>query len=490
MVYDPRKEVEEPAWPHDPGATMVYDPQKDDSEAPPPPTPTWKHDPGATIVYDPRREATPSPPPPSPKPKPVEADPWQKGGKSRGIKRGAGGKAAPSFRWPLTGVQTAVSIIGILLIAILIWGWQQGWFAATAEAEPTATAVATAVPNNTTTTDNAILPLSSAADATWTHGCDSGSISANQPLPAPIEGRRLQIKTAASPLRLSLPDGPQLDLDADTEVTFKMTGDEVATELRQGKLVVTAADTAVIQNSFGATAQVSNGLMGIIYSEEPFQFEVDCFDGRCEANDLNTQSLNGGQGTAIGAGGQFVDPEPARNENYGFVTAVATPTATPMPSSTPNATATPIPSSTPTPTNTPTREATATPTPTETPTETRPPIAFAVPNLNQLTCPSQKTFRANETVRFTWTWQGQLRNDQYLEVRVGPNASNSTLNSIGRASPELKEGDVWVMPIAVSQFFNPNALDLNWQVYLMQERSSGSPTVLARSQRGCLQIQP
>jgi hypothetical protein len=189
--------------------------------------------------------------------------------------------------------------------------------------------------------------------------------------------------------------------------------------------------------------------------------------------------------------GRFVSPQQQlRHELYPFSPIIATPTLTPPPTitNTPLATATAATSATPTATATQTPEPTATPT--ATPTET-PAVPFIpAPVIANLTCNNIQAYRRGDNVNFTWTWQGQLRQNQYLEVRIGPNARNSNLQWQGTANINDRQGTLWLLTLPISQFYDPNTLDLNWQVYLMQSRTNGTNFEVTRSSRGCLRIQP
>lgn len=142
-------------------------------------------------------------------------------------------------------------------------------------------------------------------------------------------------------------------------------------ELERGAIVVIAQRTPVIvSNSYGAKAEVSNGMLGVENDLEAFQFSMACLDGTCRlSGDLEgVVNLNAGQSSVVGGEGRPSEPVAADYAvYYAFASAVVpAPTATHTPTHTPTPTETP--------TNTPTRWPTATPTatPTETPTPVTP----------------------------------------------------------------------------------------------------------------------
>jgi len=152
------------------------------------------------------------------------------------------------------------------------------------------------------------------------------------------------------------------------------------------------------------------------------------------------------------------------------------PTATTVPTSTPTPTHTPVP--TQRPTNTPRPTATPTATPTETPQYFYRPA----PQLVVFPCSQPGQFTPGETIPFQWTWSGTLRDGEYLELRVGPRGG-AILNSLGSVPTDTNV--IW--RVEASRFYQSTAYDYHWEVVHM---ASNQRTILARSQRGCLHVEP
>ncbi len=119
------------------------------------------------------------------------------------------------------------------------------------------------------------------------------------------------------------------------------------------QLVVANQDaTFTIENPFMAQAILngtSPGLMGVVFTKEPYSYEVHCLKGSCRiVGDVDGEiNLSEGQMSRIGASGT---PDEAIQADYSRFLGLspAVPTPTPPPTATP--TQTPIPTETPRPT--------------------------------------------------------------------------------------------------------------------------------------------
>jgi serine/threonine protein phosphatase PrpC len=185
------------------------------------------------------------------------------------------------------------------------------------------------------------------------------------------------------PTQHTFPDGTQLLLNNDATVdVLAQAGENGAIDnqvlLKHGSMVVAATGTAVIiSNSYGARAEIENGLLGVSHDEAIFQFSAACLRGQCRLfGDLEGMvSLAQGQGSFVGGSGRPAQPAEADYAlYYAFApdivpapTTTSTPTETATPTETPTPTITPRP-----PTSTPTATATEVPA-TETPTPEPPP---------------------------------------------------------------------------------------------------------------------
>lgn len=69
--------------------------------------------------------------------------------------------------------------------------------------------------------------------------------------------------------------------------------------------------TAVTQTPLENRVTLTNGEMGLIYQEIPFEFAVDCFKGECMVEDSDSV-LTQGRRTSMGGNGRFTTPEPAK----------------------------------------------------------------------------------------------------------------------------------------------------------------------------------
>lgn len=188
----------------------------------------------------------------------------------------------------------------------------------------------------------------------------------NTETPAPNETRSIAttIQILTNPGQYTLGDGTELYLATDSIVFVEESFMEaIYLELEKGALVISAAKMPVIvSNAFGARAEVSDGLLGVSYDPEVYQFAAACLHGEtCQlVGDLSGEvTLTTGQSSEVGGNGQPSEPAAADYAvYYAFASAVVpAPTAT----ATPTKTLTP----TKTPTNTPTRWPTSTATPTQ-----------------------------------------------------------------------------------------------------------------------------
>jgi hypothetical protein len=391
------------------------------------------------------------------------------------IKRGAGGAIEESPRRGGFKIWYAVvPLVLLLVIAAVAVLWQQGVFSGTAV--------------TSTPTPPATTPALTIAVIEGTPGENNGLLDDNT-LPWPTAAEPLRLVTTDAPLVLGLPENGQLYLAPGTEIALKPAAvpDQLLVEIVFGRLLLFSDTPMPVQTPLDSMAKVAQGMMGVGYSETPFLFDVDCFSGTCTVEDLgNAITLVGGERSYLD-GGQLAAPEPARHELYEFATAVATATTTPLPTATatPADTATATPTPTHTPTRTPTPEPTATPTLTPTATVI---ISRPTPRLTAFTCNAPGKFNKTQIISFTWTWADELRNNEYVEVRIGPKGSSAGfMSSLG--SNTERQGQQWLMNVAAGQFFNPNFFDYEWEVVVVRTTTSG-PVAVLRSVRGCLHIEP
>jgi hypothetical protein len=375
-----------------------------------------------------------------------------------------------------------VAVVLILLLLLIAFGvaWQRGLFGGTAVAD---------TPTPTATVNSRTIAVSNPTrKTTWQLGERGGPLEEGA-LPWPTAAEPLRLITSDDALTLMLPGGGQLVLAPDSEVSLAPAADptHLLVEIQQGRLLLAAGGIPLQAHTpLDSTAQVENGMMGVGYTESPFLFDVDCFSGSCVVTDLGaTVDLTSGERSSLD-GGQLAAPEPARHELYGFVTAVATATAAPTATATTTGTNTPVPTQTATATGTPTPEPSATPT--LTPTATLVIISRATPRLATYTCNAPGNFTPNQVISFVWTWSDQLRSNEYMEVRVGPQGGSSALmRSVG--SNVEQQGQQWLMNIPASQFFEANFHDYEWEVVVVRSTNSG-PAVMVRSVRGCIHVAP
>ncbi|MCL4868725.1 MAG: serine/threonine protein kinase [Anaerolineae bacterium] len=177
---------------------------------------------------------------------------------------------------------------------------------------------------------------------------------------------------------ISLPHSSHLFLGAQTTLIIQAVAGHNGAEatlirMEQGKLIWQGQTQLIVQNPYGAkalniTSSGENSVMGIIYTTQPFRFELHCLVGDCllEGDIEGGQPLLMGQSSHVGGSGK---PEGIQGADYLNCSLLA-PEVVPTP--------TPTPESTPTPTKTPTLTPSATPTlrlgqppgPTSTPTIT------------------------------------------------------------------------------------------------------------------------
>ncbi len=461
----------------DPAATFVVEPP------PPRAEPDWRTsaEPDATFVVEPPDRLSP-PPPAAPRREPsaVWPPPSPDMTLATPIKRGAGGVIDEPRRSRFKLWYLAIPLVLLLLVAAVAFLWQQGVFGGTAVAN---------TPTPATAVINATISVSSPSRrAIWQMGERGGPLETDS-LPWPTADEPLHLITAGDPVSLALPDRTAVHLAPDSEITLKPTADpeQLLVEIVQGRLLL-AATVGQVKTGLGSTAQVTNGLMGVGYAESPFLFDVDCFSGNCVVTDLDaTVSLAGGDRSYL-SGGTLAAPIPARHELYGFITAVATPTTAPTftATATTESTNTATPTRTPTVTHTPTPEPSATPT--ITPTATLVVVSRPAPRLAVFTCNAPGEFNKTQIIPLAWTWADELRNNEYMEVRIGPRGSSAAfMRSVG--SNVERQGQQWSMNVAASQFFDTNFFDYEWEVVVVRPGNSG-PTVILRSVRGCLHVIP
>jgi hypothetical protein len=258
------------------------------------------------------------------------------------------------------------------------------------------------IASNSAQAETAVSPLSpasesvtltigdAASDAVWQAKETTVSLADIEQLDVPLDGEAGLIQSGNGLLQLTLPDETLIILAADTIVEL-VTTDELSLLLAEGRVLIQTNGTYTIANPFGASVSISNGLLGISFSQDPFRFDADCLIGSCVlTGDLQGErKLLATQHSYVGGSGDPSTASAVRYELYVPLSAlVPTPTATSAPTETATATLTPTnrptetatrrPSSTPTntPANTPTPRPANTSTPTNTPV---PPANTAVP---------------------------------------------------------------------------------------------------------------
>ncbi len=210
--------------------------------------------------------------------------------------------------------------------------------------------------------------VTAAAGARW----QDGSAPLSQQIMTIVGDQSTLITGGDGSMELLLPGDGHLFIGVDTNITFQTPKDEaLILEIGQGALVIqTNGQPVKIQNEFNVWGQIQMGLVGVMNTQNPFRFEVACFQGPCVLHgDLGGELvLESGQAGFVGGNGlPALAPDGIKNELYLFAKVVPTPTATATPTFTPTATNTATPTNTrPRPTNTPT----PTPPPTLSPTDT------------------------------------------------------------------------------------------------------------------------
>lgn len=210
--------------------------------------------------------------------------------------------------------------------------------------------------------------VTAAAGARW----QDGSAPLSQQIMTIVGDQSTLITGGDGSMELLLPGDGHLFIGVDTNITFQTPKDEaLILEIGQGALVIqTNGQPVKIQNEFNVWGQIQMGLVGVMNTQNPFRFEVACFQGPCVLHgDLGGELvLESGQAGFVGGNGlPALAPDGIKNELYLFAEVVPTPTATATPTFTPTATNTATPTNTrPRPTNT----LTPIPPPTLSPTDT------------------------------------------------------------------------------------------------------------------------
>lgn len=122
-----------------------------------------------------------------------------------------------------------------------------------------------------------------------------------------------------------------------------------------------------------------------------------------------------------------------------------------------------------------------TPQATETP-DTPTPIA-PIPQIVGFPCGDQvREYGRGAKVVFTWSWDGDLAGEEYLEIRIQPAIiGNFTV------FPDSENGDSWTKIISISEFTVEGKSDYRWQVvYMTKER--GDPRRITQSSHGCFRL--
>ena len=151
---------------------------------------------------------------------------------------------------------------------------------------------------------------------------------------------------------LRLPDGAQLTLADDAEVTLSAAGESasapVSIEFRVGRLLVQSDTPIEVATASGARASLDRtGLLGLFRHPSTLAFEAACLVGQCSLrgeNDNAATPLRAGQGGFVNNVGRAEGPE---NANFARYIPLA-PDLVPTPTATPTRTATPTPTNTPT----------------------------------------------------------------------------------------------------------------------------------------------
>jgi hypothetical protein len=276
---------------------------------------------------------------------------------------GAGGPVRETavFPWPPRPILLGVTLLLFIGLAgaLILWLRNQGGEGPQEEPTPPSPVPLT------------LTVASAAQDAAWQINDQTAPLPEDGTLALFQVGERGVLLTGSALMALSLPDGAELFLNRNSAVEIQRVEEGegnhgLAITLREGELVARATNRLfTIFNPFGASAQTSNGLLGVAHTRQPFRFDVDCLQGACRiAGDLDGElSLQAGQHSFVGGAGSPAEPDAARYELYAGLspyvptpTATLAPTHTTEPTNTPaaaTATATTRPTHTPQPTNTP-----------------------------------------------------------------------------------------------------------------------------------------
>lgn len=349
----------------------------------------------------------------------------------------------------------------------------------------------TAVPN-VITAENAIQIRSADVDAKWLLNDETAPVNDDLLVALPVEDEVLSLIVNEANYEFVLPDGTAMVADSGTALTFVSIASPNSPQenvllLEKGMVTVASANITLIENPFGAVAQLDETVAGVSFSDDEFMFIVDCLTGSClVSGDLEGEvELQTGSRAFVGGSGRPSSVEPAHYEQYASLpwSEVEIPTVTSMPTDTAEPTAVPATATatnTQVPTATPTARATATATPTETPTAQA--YFRPAPRLSVFSCNQPGQFTPSQSIPFQWTWSGTLGSGEYLELRIGPKGSTN-LTSIGTVPSDATV--LWT--IEASRFYQSTAYDYQWEIVHMARNQR---TVLARSVRGCLHVAP
>ncbi|KAA3659014.1 MAG: serine/threonine protein kinase [Chloroflexi bacterium] len=399
------------------------------------------------------------------------------------IVEGAGGETSltPTPR-SISYRKFLIPVVLLLGLAIAFFAWQQTRQSAAVAGQETPESMEI-------TASNAIQILTTESNAIWRTNEFDAMITNDFLVTLPQNAEVLSLDVFAQPVEFSLPDGTRIIAEVNTDLYFNsfagwQDSEETSIVLESGKLIAISPTNVSIENPFGSSVMIEDGIAGTSFSDEEFRFDVDCLEGLCTVyGDLDGETiLESGEHVFVGGSGSPSDKSLARYDIYASLPEnidLPTPTPTIHITETP----TPIPP-TLTATSTPTKKYTPTPTatPTETPTPTPQYIARAAPQITIFKCSQPGQFTPGQTIPFQWTWSGKLYNGEYLEIRIGLQGS-SKLDSMGVVPSESNV--TWM--IDTSQFYQTTAYDYHWEIVHMAKNRR---TVLARSVRGCLHIKP
>lgn len=287
---------------------------------------------------------TPAPPRDPPPPR-RERDP---------VEPGAGGTqpvkppARPRNRRPWI----VLGVAGLALAALLAYVFWPRPPIEPSSATTTSTATATAVAPAASVVPPSgpgVTVVAAAADASVRCGADTRPLTNGEAL-SPADCRPLRVLADDGPVVLRLPDGTELTLAEDTDVTFT-AGDDgaIAAQIGYGRLVVAGEGPVTVTNAADARATLDRaGVLGIFSRTGSQLFEVACLAGQCSVAgdaDASAVALRAGQGSVVGTRGRAGPPENADYASFRDMAPgrVPTPTATPRPTATPTATPTGTP---------------------------------------------------------------------------------------------------------------------------------------------------